>query len=138
MRKNIHHPFDIDNNRILFVLLSAPQVPESPTLLPPTAKSWGSNTLTVTQTAGGSTATAIPLDSGATTIADTGNGAEVGSWSVKGNSSGDLILTVVYDTFKATIGDVEYSIPYILYNDAAEVLSGQEFATLIRTGRSLC
>ncbi len=77
--------------------------------------------------------TSIPLDSGPVLQNAAGVGVSVGDWSVSSNSSADLSLRVLYDTFTVEIAGEVVSIPYVLSNGSEFVASGEEFAQLVKT-----
>jgi len=89
--------------------------------------------LEVSQIAGETHETAIPLDSGDAVMGSPGLGANVGSWSVSSNSQANLVLVVEYTPFEATVNESLVQIPYTLNNGSTDVTSGSVFKTLVRT-----
>jgi hypothetical protein len=89
--------------------------------------------LEVSQIAGETQETAIPLDSGDAVMGSPGLGANVGSWSVSSNSQANLVLVVEYTPFEATVNESLVQIPYTLNNGSTDVTSGSVFKTLVRT-----
>ncbi len=75
----------------------------------------------------------LPLDEGAVLQSSSAEGVVVGEWSVSSNSSTDLALKVLYDTFTVELEGVIYSIPYTLSNGSEYIASGNLFADLVRT-----
>jgi len=76
---------------------------------------------------------AIPLDSGDVLAGAEGIGVKVGTWRVNSNTGSALDLIATYTPFSASIGGSSYSIPYVLNNGTDFVLSGEEFAALVRS-----
>lgn len=77
--------------------------------------------------------TSISLDSGPVLQTASGVGVSVGDWSVSSNSSADLNLRVLYDTFTVEIEGNIVSIPYTLSNGTDFIASGEEFAQLVKS-----
>lgn len=77
--------------------------------------------------------TSISLDSGPVLQNAVGVGVSVGDWSVSSNSSADLNLRVLYDTFTVELAGEVVSIPYVLSNGSDFIASGEEFSQLVKT-----
>jgi hypothetical protein len=89
---------------------------------------------------------AVRLDEGDILVEVGLPGVEAGRWSVSSNSSSQLILRLnhpqdysvtfggeVIGTFNATIGTIDYRIPYRVSNGTTWVYHNDEFTSLVKT-----